>query len=163
MPTSRVASGAPRGTIRASVLWCRASDSCWTEHDPKRWRCLTCQPPDHLPAEAICREGEPDGVASLTRLRRGMPIRCSRRRGWICTARANTELDDCLGHTILSLRQVERRCPTRSRHLSSYQHTWANVGIRVTARRPGTTAMGANQNGWSWPLAERPVCSAQRQ
>ena len=29
---------------------------------PKGWRCLTCHPPDHLPAEAIRREGEADGA-----------------------------------------------------------------------------------------------------
>jgi len=32
---------------------------------------------------------------------------------------------------------------TRSRHLSSHHHTWTNVCIRATARRPRTTAMGA--------------------
>jgi hypothetical protein len=35
--------------------------------------------------------------------------------------------------------EVELRQTTRSRHLSSYHHTWANVCIRVTAKHPGTT------------------------
>ena len=41
--------------------WC---SSCygtrwWTErHEPKGWRCATCHPPAHLPAEAIRGEGE---------------------------------------------------------------------------------------------------------
>jgi hypothetical protein len=28
--------------------------------EPRGWRCLTCHPPDHLPPEAIRREGEAD-------------------------------------------------------------------------------------------------------
>jgi hypothetical protein len=43
--------------------WCRACHGTrwWTEqHDPHGWRCLTCHPPDHLPAEAIRRENEAD-------------------------------------------------------------------------------------------------------
>jgi hypothetical protein len=43
--------------------WCRACHGTrwWTERrDPKGWRCLTCHPPDHLPVEAIRREGEAD-------------------------------------------------------------------------------------------------------
>ena len=51
-------------------LWCRACQGTrwWTERrDPKCWRCLTCHPPDHLPAEAIRRESEAEdapGAAS---------------------------------------------------------------------------------------------------
>jgi hypothetical protein len=43
--------------------WC---DAChgqrwWTERRASRgWRCMTCHPPSHLPAEAIRRENEPD-------------------------------------------------------------------------------------------------------
>jgi len=33
------------------------------------------------------------------------------------------------------------RSPNRSGHLASYRHLLANVCIRATARRPGTTAM----------------------
>ena len=33
--------------------------SWWTErHEPKGWRCARCHPPDHLPAEAVKREGK---------------------------------------------------------------------------------------------------------
>ena len=41
--------------------WCRAcyGTRWWTErHQPKGWRCLRCHPPDHLPTEAVRREGE---------------------------------------------------------------------------------------------------------
>jgi hypothetical protein len=49
----------------------------------------------------------------------------------------------------------EGRLSARSRQLSSYRHTWANGYIRMTARRPGTTVMGAKRNEQVWPkLAE---------
>jgi hypothetical protein len=41
--------------------WCRACHGTrwWTErHGPRGWCCLTCHPPDHLPADAIRREGQ---------------------------------------------------------------------------------------------------------
>jgi hypothetical protein len=38
----------------------------------------------------------------------------------------------------------------RSRHLSSHPHTWPNVCIRATARRPGTTEMGAEPSAPSY-------------
>jgi len=44
-------------------VWCRACHGTrwWTERrNPKGWRCLTCHPPDHLPAEAIRRENAAD-------------------------------------------------------------------------------------------------------
>jgi hypothetical protein len=40
--------------------WCRACQATrwWAElHEPLGWRCVTCHPPDHLPADAIQREG----------------------------------------------------------------------------------------------------------
>jgi hypothetical protein len=43
--------------------WCRACHGTrwWTERrDPRGWRCMTCHPPVHLPADAIRREGEAD-------------------------------------------------------------------------------------------------------
>jgi hypothetical protein len=43
--------------------WCRACRGThWrTERrDPHGWRCMTCHPPDHLPADAIRRENEAD-------------------------------------------------------------------------------------------------------
>ena len=37
----------------------RARDAWWTErHQQRGWRCMTCHPPDHLPTDAIRREGE---------------------------------------------------------------------------------------------------------
>jgi hypothetical protein len=39
--------------------WCRTCEGTrwWTErHEPRGWRCMTCHPPDHLPAEAIRRD-----------------------------------------------------------------------------------------------------------
>ena len=41
--------------------WCNAcrGERWWTERlEPNGWRCMLCHPPDHLPAEAIRREGE---------------------------------------------------------------------------------------------------------
>ena len=40
---------------------------------------------------------------------------------------------------------TECRFTTRSRHPNSYRTSRANVGIRVAARRPGTTEMGAKR------------------
>jgi hypothetical protein len=41
--------------------WCRACHGTrwWTErHEPHGWRCVTCHPPVHLPADQIRREAE---------------------------------------------------------------------------------------------------------
>jgi hypothetical protein len=49
--------------------WCRACRGTrwWTErHKPHGWRCLTCHPPDHLPAEAVRREGEAEKVETVS-------------------------------------------------------------------------------------------------
>ena len=44
---------------------------------------------------------------------------------------------------------------TRSGHLSSYRHTWRNVRIRVRAKPPGTTALGAQQSFVGSPTNDR--------
>ena len=41
--------------------WCRAchGQRWWTgRQQPAGWRCMTCHPPDHLPPEAVRREGQ---------------------------------------------------------------------------------------------------------
>jgi hypothetical protein len=48
-----------------TTTWCLMPrlqrDALWIERrDPKGWRCMTCHPPDHPPAEMIRREGEVD-------------------------------------------------------------------------------------------------------
>jgi hypothetical protein len=51
--------------------WCRACRGTrwWTERrEPHGWRCLTCHPPMHLPAEAVRREGEVEGETVSQRL-----------------------------------------------------------------------------------------------
>jgi hypothetical protein len=54
--------------------WCRACQGTrwWTERrEPRGWRCWTCHPPVHLPAEAVRLVGE-DGARTDSR-RTGAP------------------------------------------------------------------------------------------
>jgi hypothetical protein len=47
--------------------WCNACHGLrwWTERQqPKGWRCLTCHPPVHLPAEVVRRLGEGEAAPS---------------------------------------------------------------------------------------------------
>jgi hypothetical protein len=53
-----------------------------------------------------------------------------------------------------------RQQTTRGGYQSSYRHTSPNVCIRAIASRPGTTEMGAIQNGW--PRTDVPRTGSKR-
>jgi hypothetical protein len=66
------------------------------------------------------------------------------------------------GHAIILDFRTDAGCPisTHCGHLSSYRHTWPNVRIRTTARRPGTTAIGTMRTAIVRTLPQQSFASA---
>jgi hypothetical protein len=131
----------------------------WTERgDPKGWRCLTCHPPDHLPAEILRRKGRERSRRPAHHTQ--TPIRCdSRAARYIRSAAARRARLGLCREQGLSMHGVAAR-PAAACHNRVYRN--ARITRSRRSRDAGSTqSRGPNGvfcAGSATPLARAPGC-----